>query len=62
MISTMLVRLSSCYGTEITVDHTHPDLLAALGTAKLDATQNELSDALTACALAKESVAQLEKR
>ncbi|KAF8505610.1 hypothetical protein F5888DRAFT_453967 [Russula emetica] len=37
-------------------------LLAASSTAKLDTTQKELSDALTACALAKESIAQLEKR
>lgn len=38
------------------------NLLAASSTAKLDITQKELSDALTACALAKESIAQLEKR
>ncbi len=51
-----------CYGTETVVDQTRPDLLAASSTAKLDITQKELSDALTACALAKESIAQLEKR
>jgi hypothetical protein len=49
-------------GTEATIDHTRPDILAASSTAKLDATQKELSDALIARALAKESIAQLEKR
>jgi hypothetical protein len=62
MISTTPVHLFSCHGTETTVDHTRPDLVAASSTAKLDATQRELSNALTACALAKESNAQLEKR
>jgi len=56
------VRLFCCYGTETAVDETRPDLLAASSTAKLDTAQKELSDALTACALAKESIAQLEKR
>jgi hypothetical protein len=58
----MPVRLFFCYDIETTVDQTRPDLLAASSTAKLDTTQKELSDALTACALAKESIAQLEKR
>ena len=62
MIYITPVRLFSCHGTETIVDHTRPDLLAASSTAKLDPTQKELSDALTACALAKESIAQLEKR
>jgi hypothetical protein len=43
-------------------DQTRSDLLASSSTAKLDTTQKELSDALTACALAKEYIAQLEKR
>ncbi|KAI0303246.1 hypothetical protein BC826DRAFT_965799 [Russula brevipes] len=46
----------------IIVDLAHGDLEAAARIAKLDATQKELSDALTARALAKESMAQLEKR
>jgi hypothetical protein len=37
-------------------------LLAAARTTKLDATQKELSDALTACALARENFNQLDKR
>jgi hypothetical protein len=49
-------------GIEATVDHIRPDLLAAASTAKLDATQKELSDSLIACTLAKESIARLEKR
>jgi hypothetical protein len=44
------------------VDRTCLDLLAASSIARLDTTQKELSDALTACALAKESITQLEKR
>ena len=58
----MLVRLFRCCGTETVVDQTRPDLLIASSTAKLDTTQKELSDALTACALAKECITQLEKR
>ncbi|KAH9966107.1 hypothetical protein BC827DRAFT_795715 [Russula dissimulans] len=38
------------------------NLLAVARTAKLDATQKELSDALTGCALAMENIFQLEKR
>ncbi|KAH9999317.1 hypothetical protein BJV77DRAFT_1064239 [Russula vinacea] len=47
----------------VALDDLHnTNLVAASSTAKLDATQRELSNALTACALAKESNAQLEKR
>lgn len=46
----------------ITVDQIHPDLLVAANTVKLDITQKELSDALIACAVAKEDITQLEKR
>ncbi|KAI9512189.1 hypothetical protein F5148DRAFT_54941 [Russula earlei] len=47
----------------VALDDLHnASLLAAARTAKLDDTQKELSDALTACALAKENVAQWEKR
>ncbi|KAI0307319.1 hypothetical protein B0F90DRAFT_555594 [Multifurca ochricompacta] len=47
----------------VALDDLHnANLLVAARTAKLDTTQKELSDALTACALAKENVAQLEKR
>ena len=55
------MRLFCCYGTETAVDQTRPDLMAASSAAKLDTSQKELSDALTACALAKENIAQLEK-
>jgi hypothetical protein len=61
MTSTTPVRLFLCRRTENTVDRTRPGLLAASSTAKLDATQKELSDALTACALVEESKAHLEK-
>ena len=62
MTSVMPVRLSWCKATEITSTQTFLDLLIAARTAKLDATQKELSDALSAWALAKENTAQLEKR
>jgi hypothetical protein len=45
----------------IIVDLAYADLEAAGRIAKLDATQKELSDALTARALVKESMTQLEK-
>ncbi|KAI0254395.1 hypothetical protein BJV78DRAFT_1152493 [Lactifluus subvellereus] len=46
----------------VALDDLHDaNLLIAARTAKLDATQKELSDVLSACALAKENTAQLEK-
>ena len=48
--------------TGIVVNSTGPDLLVVARTAKLDATYDELSDVLAACAAAKENVDQLDKR
>jgi hypothetical protein len=62
MIFTMPVRLFLRYAIKDSVDPTIPDLSAGVYTAKLDATQKELSDAFITCALAKENIEQLNKR
>jgi hypothetical protein len=46
----------------IFITQTFLDILVSARTAKLDATQKELSDVLSTCALAKENKARLEKR